>query len=147
MKKTMLAAVCCLLTLNSALQAGDREKPIAVRDLPVAAQEFLQKYFDGRTVAFASVDSDLGGKEYEVSFTERITVEFDRSGNWTKVECRSEAVPDEIIPAEIRDYVRTNYPDVPVRSIQKDRHEWDVELGNGIDLEFDRRFRLVGYDH
>jgi len=56
-------------------------------------------------------------------------------------------VPQAIIPAAIQQYVNKNYPDAKVLQIElTDRKGYDVDLSNGFELEFDKRFNVIEID-
>ena len=131
MKKTIIAAFMLLLGITAA--KADNDRPINLNQLPKASQEFLAKYV---------------GSEYEVTYTDRTEVEFNTNGEWTSVERRYEAVPDAIIPEEIRKYVSTMdfAGGQQIRKISRNRFEWEIELTNGIEMEFDLKFNIVGID-
>ena len=44
-------------------------------------------------------------------------------------------------------YVSKNYPNAKIKQIEKDRKDYDVELTNGWDIKFDKRFRVIELDH
>ena len=79
-------------------------------------------------------------------FTDGTKAEFDADGDWMEVDCRREAVPAVIVPQPIREYVGTKYPSQHIVSVSRDRRGYDVELSNGYELGFDRKFRLVDLD-
>lgn len=145
MKKLFLLFVC-LFSLNLASWAGN-DKPIQVSELPKKAQEFLQTYFTGRPVALAKVDQELMERSYDVVFENGDAVEFDKKGRWTHVDCEHSQVPVAVLPDEIHQYVTKHYPQAKVVKIElTDRKGYDVELSNGFELEFDKRFRLREID-
>ena len=55
-------------------------------------------------------------------------------------------IPAEIIPMQIRDYVRRNYPDAAYVSYEIDRNSYEVTLSNRLELKFNSRFALVEID-
>lgn len=145
MKKILFLFVC-LFTLNLSSWAIN-DRPIQVSEMPKAAQEFVKRHFADQKVAVAKVEADFLTKSYEVIFTNGDKVEFDGKGKWTSVDCEHTQVPLEILPAEIRKYVTEHYPQAGVRKIElNDRKGYDVELNNGFDLEFDKRFRVREID-
>ena len=73
-------------------------------------------------------------------------MEFDKSGEWTEVKCSQSEVPSKIVPAAIREYVKTNYPDVKIVSIERDRKEYEVKLSNRLEITFDSQMRVVDID-
>ena len=132
-----------LWVMNLMVWAGN-DKPIQVSDLPRAAQQFIQKYFVGQSVAMAKVESEFLDKNYDVIFTNGDMVEFDKKGNWTKVDCKHQNVPQAIIPVAIQQYVSKNYPDAKVREIEvTDCKGYEIKLTNGFEVEFDKRMKVV----
>lgn len=148
MKKNMkrwMMALACLLGLQTAVLA-DNDRPIAVNQLPAAAQQTVKKHFAGLQVALAKVESGLIEKSYDVIFTDGSKIEFDRNGNWTEISCKGSAVPAALVPAAIRTYVQTNYPGALIRKIEKDRREYEVDLSNGVEVTFNTRFQVIDID-
>ena len=135
-----------LFVLNVAVWAGN-DKPIQVSEMPKIAQEFIKKYFAGKSVALAKVDTEFMDKNYEVIFTSGDQLEFDKKGNWIKVDCEHSQVPEAIIPVAIQKYVSQHYPDAKVVKIELTDHKgYDVDLSNGIDIEFDKKMRVRDID-
>lgn len=145
MKKMMFLFVS-LFVMNLAVFA-DNDKPIQVTEMPKEAQSFVKSHFANQSVAVAKMESDFFDKTYDVIFTNGDKVEFDKKGNWTKVDCEHTQVPQAVIPAAIQQYVSKNYPDAKVVKIEKtDRKGFDVDLSNGFDIEFDKKMRVVEID-
>lgn len=144
MKKWM-TLILCLFAAFGYLKA-DNDTPITVNNLPKQSQEFIQKYFPGKEISYAKLEKDLMEKKYEVVFLNGEKVEFDKKGAWTDVDCRFSAVPAEIIPAPIRDYVAKNYPDTKILKIDRDRKDYEVKLNNRLELKFNRNFQLIELD-
>ena len=145
MKKIVFLFIS-LFAMNFVALAGN-DKPIQVSEMPKAAQLFIKNHFADLSVAMAKVETDFLDKNYDVVFTNGNKVEFDKKGNWTNVDCEHTQVPVAILPEAIRQYVAKNYPDAKVLKIEvTDRKGYDVELSNGFELEFDKRFRLREID-
>ncbi|MDR2891097.1 MAG: PepSY-like domain-containing protein [Alistipes sp.] len=141
MKKASLFSLAVALILPAAACADNR--PIEVEELPAQAKSFLEVNFKDAKVSFATVDRELFGGTYEVTFVDGGSVDFDRKGNWKEVECKTGAVPAAIVPEAILSHVSSRHPESHIRTISHDGRDWDVDLNNGLDLKFDRRFRLV----
>ena len=135
-----------LVALQATAFAAD-DKPVKVTDLPQTAQKFISDHFSGHKVAMAKMYSELFEKSYEVIFTNGDKVEFDRSGEWTEVQYREGAVPAAIVPAAITKYVTENYPDAYIRSIERDRHTYEVNLSNRWEIKFDLNFNVIDLDN
>lgn len=143
MKNWMIALVC-VFTVSTAAYA-DNDKPIAVSQLPAAAQQTLKKYFGSQKVAMAKMESGLLEKTYDVIFTNGEKIEFNRKGEWTEISCKSTTVPTALIPSAISKYIKANYPDAKVLSIERDK-ECEVQLNNRIELTFDKSYQLIDID-
>jgi len=137
MKKSLIALVVALCSFG-AIQARDQ----VVRDvtlLPKAAQTFLSKNFKS-DVSFIKIEKTMGYvHEYEVVLTDGTEVNFNRDGSWDNVETPGDkAVPSQIVPKAITNYVSKNFPRQHIVSIDKEKHGYDIELESGLDLVFDR---------
>lgn len=135
MKNLFMALVC--LMMSTACVAGDRVIP--VEQLPAAAKAFIQKNFPGRTISYAKIDRDGLKTIYEARLDDGTEVDFDKKGNWDKVDCEKKAVPASLIPAGIANYVKANFPGTFVETIDKERNGYEVELSNKLDLRFDKK--------
>ena len=143
--KLGLFALACAFTL-SAPACADNDKPISTSQLPAAAQQTLKKHFAGHKVALAKMESGLLEKSYDVIFTTGEKIEFDRDGNWTEIECKRTAVPAKLVPAQIANYVNTNYPGNAILKIEKDRTEYEINLSNGVEIKFNKEFMVIDID-
>ena len=139
-----MIALVCVFTVSTAAYA-DNDKPIAVSQLPAAAQQTLKKYFGSQKVAMAKMESGLLEKTYDVIFTNGEKIEFNRKGEWTEISCKSTTVPAALIPSAISKYIKANYPDAKVLSIERDK-ECEVQLNNRIELTFDKSYQLIDID-
>jgi hypothetical protein len=144
MKKLGLIISAVFLTLGVA--CADVDRPISVEELPQKAQKFLKAHFSERDVSFAKEDPEFMYKDYEVVLTDGTKIEFASDGEWTSVDCRYGSVPMAIVPKQIEDYLKKNYPNVTVLGIDHERKEYEVRLNNRLELTFDKHFRLIDID-
>lgn len=144
MKKFMLTVIVVFLTLNIAW--ADADRPVTIEQLPQKAQQFLKKYYPQVGLSFAKEDSDWMSKEYEVVLTNGVKIEFAANGEWKSVERKADAVPADIVPQQIKDYVKQNYPDARITKIDRDRRDYEVSLSNRLELTFNKEFRLIEID-
>ena len=143
--RKIIAMLLCVFAFQAVVSA-DNDKPVQVGQLPTKAQTFLSSHFKGRKVALAKMESDLFYKSYDVIFTSGDKVEFGKSGDWTEVSCPHSEVPVQVIPAAIRNYLKTNYPDAKVLGIERDKNEYEVKLSNRLEIKFDSKFRVMDID-
>ena len=149
MKKIILVAALLLVGIASASADNRNERPVTVDQLPKVSQEFLAAHFKNLTVAYAVEETKYYGKEYEVTYTDRTEVEFRSDGQWSSVERKYSPVPDAIIPEQIRKFVSAQaniYPGQYNKKIDRDIYTWEIELSNGLEIEFDLKFNVIGYD-
>ncbi len=143
MKKILALAAALVIVAGAA--ANDR--PIRIDQLPKKAQHFIKEYFAAHQVSYAKYDNELSDQNYEVVFTDGTNIEFNRKGEWRHISCkRGASVPTDLLPQSIVGYLRQNHPDINVVEVERDRHEWELQLAGGLELIFDKRGHLKYYD-
>lgn len=142
--KILIMAISAILVLSVGCNA--RDKIITVDQLPAMAQTFLKKHFANNKLLYAKKDFEISGSTYEVRLEDGTEIEFDKKGNWDKVDCQMKAVPAELIPAAIAQYVTKNYTNAHIVKIDKERYGYEIELSNELELKFDKQFRLFDID-
>lgn len=148
MKTTFKTAILALLmTLGgiSAARAGN-DKPVDVDQLPAKAQQLIATQFKKKKVALATQERELTGRTYDVVFTDGTKVEFDSKGEWTEIDCKGQEVPAALVPPAIAAHVKKNYPKARIGKIERKRRSYEVDLSNGLELSFDRDFKLTKID-
>lgn len=135
MKKFILFSLIVLLC--SAVGMAFDKYTVDRNALPEAAREFLTEYFPKTKVGMIKVDKHLLKKtDYDVKLVNGTKIEFNNAGKWTSVDCKTAAVPDGIIPATIRNYVKKNFPEVKIVKIEKTATKYEVELSDDVELTF-----------
>ena len=137
--KMILIALMAFFVSNVAM-ADDT--PIPVENLPATAKTFVQTNFPTAKILYAEKDWNSS----ECRLDDGTKVEFNRKGNWKKVDCHMKAVPAAIIPEASQQYVTTNFQGVIISKIDKERYGYDIELSNDIDLKFNYQGALIGMD-
>lgn len=144
--KTMMIAICCMLSCIIQANAGNG-KPINVSELPAKAQTVLNQHFKHQNVALVRVETGITNKTYDVILQNGTKLEFDKKGNVTEIDCKQgAAVPGKLIPQAISKYLQNNYPRQTVRKIEFNKNEYEVELTNGLDITFNKRFQVTDID-
>lgn len=140
----------CLTALAAVFSAGavyaDDDRPIQVEQLPAAAQQFIKQHFADAKVAYAAEDRDWPGYTYKVVFADGAKADFEKNGDWKEVDCKPAAVPAGVVPQQIASYVKQHHEGQMVVKIERGRKGYEAELMNGIELKFDKHFRVVGID-
>ena len=138
--------VVCSVVLFSTTACADKNKPIQVNELPAKAQTVLNTHFSGQKVTMATLESEIIDKSYNVVLQNGTKLEFDRKGNLTEVDCKQGTVPAKLIPQPIKSYVQANYSGQNIKKMEIDKNEHEVELSNGLDITFNKRFKVIDID-
>lgn len=141
MKKLTFIATFLLGSMLFA-QAGNEQR-ITLEQLPKVAQTTISTYFNGKKIAKVEKETDRSNIEYTVEFSNNDDIKFDKNGDWTEIDG---SVPTKLIPTEIQKVVASKYPHKSIIQIEKDKNGYDVELSNGVDLEFDKKYNLKKVD-
>ena len=115
------------------------------QSLPGAITSFIKQHFPNATIVGVEPDYDHGGLEYDVYLSDGTQVDFDANNQWDQVESMR-GVPAFFIPKAIASYVRGSYQNMVITKINKEYHGYEIELANGLDLNFDRSGRFMGMD-
>lgn len=147
MKKsiTIIAIIMAVMVCAASYYCSARNVIVTLQELPQQAQSFLAAHFD--TSDISSIVKD--GNEYEVRFENGTEVEFNHKGQWENIDCKREPVPASIIallPEQIPSYLKTNFKKAFITKLGKEHFGYDLELSNGLDLEFSSNGRLKKVD-
>lgn len=136
-----------LLMLVVALTIGfnakaDHDQPITYNQLPQPAQTLLQQFFADKVPLIVTMDWD----DYTIRYNSGEKVEFDRQGNWKEIECYASAVPDGLVPAQIKAHIGGAYPGALIIKLDRNRRGYEVKLNNGVEVEYSRSFQVIDID-
>ena len=146
--KTKFFCMAVIAILLASLQPANawREKIITVAQLPTQAQTVLKRHFKSQQPVLVKQELEGMRISYDVVFADGSKVEFDAKGEWTEIDCTRSAVPSALIPSQILSFVKRTYPGVFITQIDRDRYGYDVDLSNGLEIEFDKAFRVRDID-
>ncbi len=147
MKTKSNLAICLLAGLAFGFSANAQKTPIAKSALPANAQTFLKTHFPGQEPSYIIEDKETFSKDYKVQFANNIEVEFDGKGNWEEVDGNHNAIPLSIIPKAIAAYIKTNFPNTTITKIDKGNWGYEVDLSNGLELEFNSKGSFLRIDN
>lgn len=145
MKKIIL-----LLALSFGMAFSGMAKDTYAHDasaLPQAAQTTVTNNFKAK-VSVVKIEKTMGRvHEYEAVLSDGTEISFDRNGNWDNIEVANNAsIPARLIPAGITEYVNSHHPHTRIVGINKERHGYDIDLSNGIEMKFDKNGQFIRYD-
>lgn len=115
--------------------------------LPAEAKSILKTYYPKTQVNHIKIDSKtFGGNEYDVILADGTELDFDNDGKLKEIDCGMNAVPDGLVLKPIREYIAKNFNGQKISSLEIKSRKYDVELMNGVDLEFDRAGNFIRID-
>lgn len=137
MKRLILSIVLVVAAIASAYAFVD-SYTIDRDKLPQEAQEMLEEYFPKAKVGMIKIDRHLLKKtDYDVRLVNGTTIEFNNSGKWRRVDCKTRQVPEGLVPKTISRHVARNYADVKVVSISKKASGYEIGLSDDVVLKYD----------
>ena len=146
MKKLLSIIAIFLLTVIAVQDLSAKDTPITFEQLPAKAQAFVKQHFKVNDIASVWKDDDFHDQDYKVYFNDGTQIEFYSNGDWEEVKTRTQAVPAKLIPNGIAQYVKKTYPQTDIYKIQTTRYGYEVELANGLDLEFNAKGQFLRID-
>ncbi len=136
-----IAIILTSITLTSCAQ----DKIIPESELPEEIATYLKTHFPNNPVLQVSIDNELFSKSHEVILQDNITLEFNAKNEVTEIEANSK-LPDSVIPVQIIEYVKNNYPENVIIEWQIDDKNQQVGLENDIQLEFNMKGDFLKID-
>lgn len=142
MKNILSIALLVLGTFTFA-----QDQVISFNQLPQKGQKFINTYFSSKQVSAVILDDDYFSKDYEVILTNGTKIEFDGSGNWTEVDGKRNTIHKTgFAPDKIINYLKKSFPNTSIVKIEKNKYSYEVELSNGLDIDFDAKGNFVRID-
>ncbi|MDE6645047.1 MAG: PepSY-like domain-containing protein [Muribaculaceae bacterium] len=125
----------------------DKDEPINAANLPENAQTFIGTHYSGVSIVSVTRDKDDHQDEYDVRLSNGHEVTFNAAGEWTDVDApANQSVPDGLVPESIALYITTNYAGAGINEISKSAAGYEIELTNGVDLDFDSMGNFLRVD-
>ena len=140
--RTLILAIVALLSLTSC----GKEQIISYDQLPSNARTIVERHFDRSLIAYVKKDGAGSFTEYEVKFNNQDEIDFNHKGEVKSVDMKSGAVPSELVPQQIREYVAKNFAGQTIIQYSVERNGYEIELNSGLDIEFDNKFNVRKID-
>ena len=150
MKKITVTLIAILATATTlfalSLISLTEDKPISYDKLPADAQKFIETYYADQEISHITRDRDVISVDYDVVFLSGTKLEFNSKGEWKEVDTHHSVVPNDLIPQAIAEYVKSNYPNREITEIKRNHSYTEVTLNGGLELTFNRDYKLVDVD-
>jgi len=140
--KKYIFALAALMTIGFSAKA-DHEQVITYNQLPAPAQALLKQYFADKVPLIVTMDWD----DYTIMYESGEKVEFNKQGEWKEIDCKTSKVPVELIPEKIKKHIDANFPGTTIIDLDRDRRGYEVKLNNGLDIDYNRDFSVIGIDN
>lgn len=141
MKKIIGLMLTFVLTMCMSIMA-DNLKVITFDQLPMQAQTVLKQHFADKVPAVVTME----GKEYKVVYQSGEKAEFNKKGEWIEFDCNLSPVPTALIPEQIRAMVQQTFSTATIIKIERVRKNYEVKLNNGMEMKFNKRFKMIELD-
>lgn len=129
------------------LASCEKESLINQSDVPQEIKDYVSTHFSQNKILQTLKDNEGLILTYDVLLDSAISLEFNRSKEIISIDGNSK-LPDSVIPEKIREYVNTNYPVYFITDWEKEsRKVQQIELSNGLDLEFDNDGKYLKMDN
>ncbi len=129
------------------LASCEKESLINQSDVPQEIKDYVSTHFSQNKILQTLKDNEGLILTYDVLLDSAISLEFNRSKEIISIDGNSK-LPDSVIPEKIREYVNTNYPAYFITDWEKEsRKVQQIELSNGLDLEFDNDGKYLKMDN
>lgn len=133
MKNKIIILSSVLATMSFA--SCEKETLIAGNDVPGEMKSYIAAHFPDTPVSQVIKDKDGFSLTYNIMLSDLTKLEFNRKKEITDIESQTK-LPDSVIPGKILKYVNDNYSGQEIRGWELDDKHQQVELKNGLELEF-----------
>ena len=145
MKTTLALALFAILTIGFASCSAETTTN-DMSQFPTSVKNTVTKNFKSKVLSATSETNTFGESEYEVVLADGSKIKFEGE-EWEEVKVPAgQSVPETFVIAPIQTYVTKNQPGQTIVKIEKDKKGYDVELSNGIDIEFDLNGNFIKID-
>lgn len=123
------------------------EKTTVLDSVPAEIRSYVTAHFPANTILQTVKNVDGTEITYDVILSESIFLEFNRKKEITEIDATT-ALPDDVIPDNILNYVNINYPDNFIIGWElKDKKNQQIDLNNGLELLFDKSGNFIRLDN
>ena len=119
---------------------------VDISKLPSGIKEFLSNHFSDAKVVKYVKTTKLTKVTYKVELLGGIELKFNDKKEIVEIESKTK-LPDSVIPSKILDYVAVNYPDNFIVEWEIEDDHQEVELDNGLELEFTMSGEFIKVDN
>lgn len=128
------------------LTSCEKEEIISSLDLPIEINSYISTHFPNKSILQVIKDKDGLTKSYDILLNENVSLEFNRKNEIIDIDGNSK-LPDSVIPDKILQFIALKYAANFITDWQLDGNNQQVELDNGLDLEFNMKGEFLRIDN
>jgi hypothetical protein len=128
------------------LTSCDKEEIISSSNLPSEISSYISTHFPNNTITQVIKDRDGITKTYDVLLSNSLSLEFNRKNNIIDIDGITQ-LPNSVIPEKIIQYVKSNYSSNFITDWELDDKNQQIQLDNGVDLEFNMKGDFLRIDN
>ena len=112
--------------------------------IPARSKAFIDQFLPESSVVIVEMEEDGDGlEEYEVWVNDGTKIDFDLQGEWKVVARKKTGVPLSLIPQQIKDFVKTKYPNNVITKFSRKDYGYKLELSDDMDLRFNKQYQFM----
>mgnify|MGYP001374528075 CR=1 FL=1 len=144
--KNFLTTIILLASMSFLAVSCDKESIVSEDKLPTEVTQYINTHFPNVAILQSIIERDNLKKSYEVILEGNIELKFNSKKEIVDIEGTSK-LPDSVVPEKIRQYVAEKYPNNFIIGWELDDRNQQVELDNGLDLEFKMNGDFIRIDN
>lgn len=141
MKKFFILALLPLFLVSC-----DKEEILPISDIPSEISIYIENHFPANSLIQAIEDKDGFELTYDITLEGGFFLEFNRKKEVIDIEGATK-LPDSVIPSKLLNYVVANYANNFIAGWELDDKNQQIELDNGLDLEFNMNGDFLRIDN
>ncbi len=145
MKKLLFTSFTFIALITFSTISYSQDKIISQNDLHADIKKFISTHFKDHTILKAKEDKERNSMKYKVKLTDNTKLEFDSNYKIIEIDSKGK-VPESVVPAAILAYVKANYPNNYITDWELKGANQQVELNNGLELEFNMKGDFLSID-
>lgn len=114
-------------------------------EIPSEIQNYIKSHFPSQSIMEAKSDKDGASLEYDIKLSDKTELDFNSKFEVTKIDGKT-ALPQSVIPQSIFTYIKTAYPNNAITDWEKKRNRQEIELDNGVELDFTSDGKFIKVD-
>ncbi len=142
MKKYTIVLSALVLLVTSC----EKESIIGYEEVPAEIKSYVSTNFPQRTVLQAVKSKGHCDEAFEITLDSNTKLEFNSKNEISGIESDM-ALPKAVVPTSIWEYVNTNYSTNFITDWSREKHNQEVQLNDGLTLEFDKEGGFLRLDN